>query len=164
MDSKHERCSALHSNQRNSYLNQVTFFTYQSTKNLRFIYRVVKDMEKWTLSPTIARKNKTGKCYRHFEGPSASTEMFMHVGKGIQLTLEQYGFELHGPHICAFLSVVNTAVLLDPWLVESEDAEPRLQRENYKLHLDFRLWGGLVSLTPHYSRVSCINSIYIGLE
>ena len=127
MDSKHERCSALHSNQRNSYLNQVTFFTYQSTKNLRFIYRVAKDTEKWTLSPTIAKKNKTGKCYRHFEGHSASTEMFMHVGKGIQLTLEQHGFELHGPHICAFLSVVNAAVLLiHDWL------NPRMQNHGYR--------------------------------
>lgn len=128
------------------------------------INSVAKDKEKWTLSPTIAGKNKTGKCYRHFA--RHSTEVFVHVGKGIYSSLLNY----MGPHIYAFFSVVNTTVLHDPWLVDSKESELQLQRVNYKLYLDFYLWEGLLSLTPHYTRINYIYSmcvsiyIYIGLE
>lgn len=88
----------------------MTFFTFQITENLKDCYTDLPKIWKSEQSPTTARKNKIGKCYRHFEGHSASTEILMHVDKDIQSTLEQ----LHGStYICLF-SVMNTAVLLDP--------------------------------------------------
>ena len=42
----------------------------------------------------------------------------------IQLTLEQSGLNCVGWLICRFFSIVNTAVLQDPWLVESSDVKP----------------------------------------
>ena len=120
------------------------------------INSVAKDKEKWTLSPTIAGRNKTGKCYRHFA--RHSTEVFMHVGKGIYSWLLNY----MGPHIYAFFSV-NTTVLHDPWLVESKESELQLQRVNYKLYLDFYLWERLLSLTPHYTRINYIYSMCVSI-
>ena len=78
----------------------------------------------------------------------------------IQLTPEQHRFELW-----AFLNVsifhwMHAVVICDPfWLNLWVDAESRIQRAGIKLHSDFQLCGGSVSLSPCCSWVSCsINS------
>ena len=38
------------------------------------------------------------------------------------------GLNFVGPLIHGFFSIVNTTVLHDPWLLESADAEPQIQR------------------------------------
>ena len=43
-----------------------------------------------------------------------------------------------GPLICGFFSIVNTTVLYNPWLVESRDAEPQIQR-NQTVYTEDRL-------------------------
>lgn len=50
-----------------------------------------------------------------------------------QLTFEQHVFELLGSIICRVFSMVNTTALQDPRLVGSQDAEPWIQRADYKV-------------------------------
>ena len=64
------------------------------------------------------------------------------------MTLEEHGLELWGS-ICTWVfSIVNTTVLHDPRLVESEDTEPlimeqqHIRRADYKLLGDFQLHRG----------------------
>ena len=72
----------------------------------------------------------------------------------IQLTLEQPGFELHESaymHFVFFLWI-HTPVLHYPWLVESMDVEPQIQRADCKVIYGL-LCGGLVPLTRVWFKV-----------
>ena len=64
-------------------------------------------------------------------------------------TLEQNNFELQGStYTRIFFSVVNTAVLHNPRLVESSDMEElSTGKANSKLQANFRLHGRWVTLT-----------------
>lgn len=64
----------------------------------------------------------------------------------IQLTLKQHGFELH-LHV-DFFQWMPTVVLQEPQMVESTDENLRYRALMIKLYLNFRLQGGLSSLTP----------------
>ena len=51
----------------------------------------------------------------------------------VQWTLEQHGFKLHRStylYVNNNFSIVNTAVLHDPRIVEFSNAEPRIQRNH----------------------------------
>ena len=45
--------------------------------------------------------------------------------------LNNMGLNLKGPLTLGFSSIVNTAVLRDPWLVESKNPETRIWKNNY---------------------------------
>ena len=45
--------------------------------------------------------------------------------------LNNMGLNLKGPLTLGFFSVVNTAVLCDPWLLESKNPETRIWKNNY---------------------------------
>ena len=59
----------------------------------------------------------------------------------IQLTLEQHGFELHGSTYAWIFQEMRTIALHDPWVIESVDVEPWIERATVKLHVDFPLCG-----------------------
>ena len=53
--------------------------------------------------------------------------------------LNNMGLNCEGPLIRRFFSIVNTAVLRVPWLVESAGKEePLIQRDDYKLDMNFQ--------------------------
>ena len=57
--------------------------------------------------------------------------------KDVQLTLEQCRFDCKGLLIRRYFSIISTAVLHNPWLVKSTDAEKtQIWRTDYKLYAD----------------------------
>ena len=69
------------------------------------------------------------------------------------------GLNCMGPLIHEFFSVVNTAVLYNPWLVESG-----MQRAGYKLCSDFQLPGELAPLIPKLFKGQLYNSFKISQD
>ena len=62
--------------------------------------------------------------------------------KLLQLTPEQHGFELH---LHGYFSIVSSIVLHSQRLVRCMGMKSIMWRVDYKLYVDFPLWGGSAS-------------------
>ena len=99
--------------------------------------------------------------WKHYEGFSKNSKYDLEIPLvGIQLTLEQHGFEPRGStYTWISFSVLNTKGLHDPQLVESTNVEPQIQRANYVIHgFFFLLHRGSAPLSPHTVQESAVLS------
>lgn len=72
--------------------------------------------------------------------------------------LNNMGVNCASPLIRRFVSRVNTTVVHNPWLVESEGAELQITQGDYKPYMDF-LFFFLVITAPFNKALFCSSSI-----
>ena len=82
--------------------------------------------------------SSSGKCLAMISSSITTVPfLFFFSDSNYSWPLNDKGLNCAGPLRCEYFSIVHTAVLHSPWLVDSTDMElPRIQRGDYKLYKD----------------------------